>query len=132
MSNRQYQNGFNLVELMIVVVIIGILAGIAIPSYNRYILESNRGEGMTIALDILRAQENYAINNLTYTTNLTNLGYPAAYTSPNGLYQFSAGQCGTTPIADCVNITATAKGTQIPDGNLTINSRGQRTGNWDM
>ena len=130
---NQHQRGFNLIELMITVVIIGILASVAMPSYQRYMLSSNRGEGMSTALDILRAQENYAINNLTYTTDLRQLGYSAVtYVSPDGLYQFSAGTCGTTAIADCVNITATALSTQASDGNLTINSRGERTGNWDL
>jgi len=126
------QQGFNLIELMITVVIIGILASIAIPTYNQHVQESNRSEGMTMALDILRAQENYAINNLTYSTDLTAMDFPSPYKSPSGLYQFSAGQCGSTPITDCVNITATALGSQAADGNLSINSRGERTGNWGL
>lgn len=130
MSRNKQQSGMTLVELMIVVAIIGILVSVAIPNYTKYVQRSNRGEGTSILLSILRAQENFSINNLTYTTNLTQLGYPDPYESPNGLYRFTASTCGSDPIVECVQVIATALGHQIPDGNLTINSRGERTGNW--
>lgn len=47
-GNRQ-RNGFTLVELMIVVAIIGILSGIAIPSYETYIIRTKVSEGMQLA-----------------------------------------------------------------------------------
>ena len=49
-------NGFTLMEVMITVVIVAILAGIAYPSYTRFVTETRRSEA-TIALTQLAAQQ---------------------------------------------------------------------------
>ena len=61
--------GFSLVELMIVVVIIGILAAVAVPAYFNHILRSRQADAYHNLLDIKAAQEMYYSQNDAYYIN---------------------------------------------------------------
>jgi len=74
--------GFTLIELMIVVAIIGILASIAYPSYQDYVLRAKRGDAKVVILSVQLAQEKWRANNTTYGTT-ANIGITA---SPDDFY----------------------------------------------
>jgi type IV pilus assembly protein PilA len=63
---RKLQQGFTLIELMIVVAIIGILAAIAIPAYQDYTQRAQMGEAFTIAAAAKTSLEEYAQTNGVY------------------------------------------------------------------
>lgn len=128
-NNPIKPEGFTLVELMIVVVIISILAAFAIPSYQSFVLESKRAEGTSALMRIMDMQERYYTNQFppTYTTDLTDLGFAASPTlTESGYYSISAAGCGSG-ITTCVELTATAQAEVADDGDLTLDSQGNRT-----
>lgn len=60
------QNGFTLVELMIVVVIIGILASIGYPAYSNYVTRGKLVEATSALSDARVKMEQYFQDNRTY------------------------------------------------------------------
>ncbi len=71
---KTMQKGFTLIELMIVVAIIAILAAIAIPAYQNYIIRTQVTEGLTLAGSAKSAMEEYYSNHGTWPTSNASAG----------------------------------------------------------
>lgn len=61
-------DGFTLIELMVVAVIASLLAAVAIPNYTRYTIKAARAQAKSVMLDMAQRQERYYTNNGTYLT----------------------------------------------------------------
>ncbi len=100
--------GFTLIEVMIVVVIVGILASIAYPSYIDYVTRSNRAEAHAALLKVANLEEQFYLDNKSYTDTMTDLGFAAdPYVTEHGYYSVGASVNGST-----LTITATPQGSQ--------------------
>ena len=65
----KHERGVTLLELMAVVVIVGILAAIAVPSYRNYVMRAQRTDATAALLRVAAAQEKFYLQNNTYTNN---------------------------------------------------------------
>ena len=127
---RNKQRGVTLMELLTVLVIIGILSAIAIPSYRQYTLRANRAEAKTNLLFYAGALERCytRFSSYSYNSNAT-LGcsvLAAATNSENGLYQINTDVRTDTTYT----LTATPRGAQANDtgcGTLKLDQLNNRT-----
>ena len=83
---KKVQQGFTLIELMIVVAIIGILAAIAIPAYQDYTIRSQVSEGMSLAAAAKSAVAESFLNNGEAPADRTAAGMTATATDTSGKY----------------------------------------------
>jgi type IV pilus assembly protein PilE len=126
--------GFSLIELMIVTAIVALLATLALPGYQSYVLRSNRADAQRMMTTIANRESQYLIDARTYTAALAaaglNLNTLDGWTCTNaqcanGNYVITVA-LGATP-ADGFTVNAAPVGRQTKDGTLSLLSTGTRT-----
>ena len=116
--------GFSLLEILVVVAIIGILAAIAFPSYQKQIQRSNRAAAQAVMMDAANKQQIYLSTSRAYAPDLPTLNV----TPPKDLDKFYTFKVDAPAVVPpTFTITATAIGNQASDGNLTLDQNGTKT-----
>lgn len=96
------KNGFTLIEIVIVFLIIGLLCALAIPKFDHYRLRAVRSEALSNLGSIMRTEQAYFSDNATYTDNMAALGW-----LPDGAPKYMFGfTTDAVPAASGVNDTA--------------------------
>ena len=99
MNKKTNSAGFTLIELLLVVAIIGILAMVAIPSYQNSVMRGTRTVAQSALMDLANRQTQFHLNNRTYTEDLSNLGYPAGLVFDSGGDSAIAFNSSQSPVA---------------------------------
>lgn len=128
---KHRQSGITLIELMIVVVIVGILAAIAYPSYRNHVMRSGRSEAKIALEEAAQAMEKCFTRSLAYDSAACN-NAAAARNTPTGRYNITAPvrtptafTLQATPLgaqvgdAECMNFTITEAGARAVSGSLS-------------
>jgi|SRR5690554_706406 len=122
---RHQEAGFTLIELMVAVVILGILASIALPSYQSYLRRSACEDTKGVLAGAAGRLERFKAQNNTYTG--ATLGeYEKA---PVDGSKKHADITVSIPSANSYTLTATGAGVLSGKGTLTLDSAGVRGGN---
>jgi len=100
---------FTLIELLIVIAILSLLAGIAYPSYQGFVIKTRRADAQSELIKAQIEQSSFRITHPTYTSNASAAGLP----SNNQYYAFSIVSASTHTYTLKAEAKATAS--QIDD-----------------
>lgn len=124
--HQRYERGFTLIELMITVAIIGILASIAYPSYQQYVLKANRADAKAILMESAQFMERYFTTNNSYVgAAVLSAVVPKGASNNTKKYDISF---TADPTASVFTLQAVPAGSQTNDtcGTLTLSNTGEQ------
>jgi type IV pilus assembly protein PilE len=87
-SSKKRTYGFTLIELMIVVLVVSILVGVAVPTYQNQVRKSRRTDAKTALLDMAGREAKFMTLNNAYTATPAQVGYSGSFPQTIGSGQY--------------------------------------------
>ncbi len=126
MVKKNRVTGFTLIELMIVVVIVGILAAVAVPQYGDYILKGRRAAAQGFLMQVAQRQQQYFLDNRTYALSLADLSVPMS-SDVSAYYEVVDITTGSAPPTFRIEIRPIGTQARKNEPLLAIDAAGNRT-----
>lgn len=131
MDTCKRNEGFSLVELMITVVIIAVLASLAYPSYQRYVVRANKAAAQEYILEVSSLQHQFMLDNRGYAGDLATLGSaPIARVSDNYTVTIVNVLNTASPPTFTVQAVPVVGSVQADSDTLTVNHLNQKNAAW--
>lgn len=131
----EHQRGFTLIELMITVAVVAILAAIALPSYQNFIIRGNRSAAEQFMLDVATREQQLLLDSRKYVAVSSTANFASAPptgislavpTTTTGKYDFKVINVDNSASPPTFQVYATAIGSQSSDGDLTLDQSGTK------
>jgi len=121
---RNSNKGLTLIELLTVVLIVGILAGIAIPWYTGYLQRARRVDAKTALEQLRAAQEMWRAERGVYSVNVVELRTTYGVPAISGDYTINL---NSTTVTTYTGEAQPNTARQLSDGSLFIDQDGVKT-----
>ena len=122
--------GFTLIELMIAVAIVGIIAAIAMPAYQNYVMQSNRAVAKAILYENAQFMEQFYTENNRYDQDMggNTVAIPVTQSPRTGAVQYNITLQAVANATFTLQAVPDAGGSMAGDvcGTLTLTNTGQQ------
>lgn len=124
--NKKTQQGFTLIELMLVVAIVGIVVAIAWPNYQEYLTRSKRAEAQAYLMDLAQRQQQFMLDARRYTNVVADLGVTMPTSVASNYQAPTINLVAGPPPTFTITLAPKSPGPVSADGSLIIDSTGTK------